>query len=136
MLPSQRAGAIFVVMAGLISACASPAPPPPPIEPPPPPPAPAYVEVGKASWYGPSHQGKRTANGERFDMNAMTAAHRTLPFGTVVTVTNLDNQRSVQVRINDRGPYVRGRVLDLSAAAARRLGIKTDGVAEVRIEAE
>lgn len=67
-------------------------------------------------------------------MNAMTAAHRTLPLGTVVRVTNLENHRSVQVRINDRGPYARGRILDLSAAAARNLGIKEQGVAEVRIE--
>jgi rare lipoprotein A len=134
MLLKGRAGAVVIVTATLLSACASP---PPAVEPPPPPPpapAPAYVEVGKASWYGASHQGRRTANGERFDMNAMTAAHRTLPFGTVVTVTNLDNQRSVRVRINDRGPYVRGRILDLSAAAARSLGIQTDGVADVRLE--
>jgi rare lipoprotein A len=68
-------------------------------------------------------------------MNAMTAAHRTLPFGTIVIVTNLENQRSVRVRINDRGPFARGRILDLSAAAARSLGITADGVAQVRIEA-
>lgn len=67
-------------------------------------------------------------------MNAMTAAHRTLPLGTIIEVTNLENNRSVRVRINDRGPYVRGRILDLSAAAARRLGLKARGVAKVRIE--
>ena len=87
-----------------------------------------------ASWYGPHHDGKRTANGERFNMNAMTAAHRTLPFGTIIRVTNLENQQSVRVRINDRGPYVRDRILDLSAAAARSLGIKAKGAARVRIE--
>lgn len=124
-------------MAAILSACTVSPPPAPSVEPPAPPPpaAPApYVETGTASWYGPNHDGKRTASGERFDMNAMTAAHRTLPFGTVVEVTNLENQRSVRVRINDRGPYARNRILDLSAAAARRLGIKTKGTARVRIE--
>jgi rare lipoprotein A len=134
MMLKERAWAVFVVTAVLLSACASPPPPPPPpVQSPPPAPNP-YVELGQASWYGPSHQGRRTASGERFDMNAMTAAHRTLPFDTIVIVTNLQNQRSVRVRINDRGPYVRGRILDLSAAAARSLGIRTDGVAQVRLE--
>ncbi len=88
-----------------------------------------------ASWYGPWHHGRRTASGERYDMNAMTAAHRTLPLGTIVRVTNLENHLSVSVRINDRGPYTRGRIIDLSAAAARSLGLKAQGVAQVRIEA-
>lgn len=87
-----------------------------------------------ASWYGPWHQGRRTASGERFNSNAMTAAHRSLPLGTIVSVTNLGNHRSVRVRINDRGPYVDGRIIDLSAAAARRLGMQKDGIARVRIE--
>ncbi|MDB5359845.1 MAG: RlpA-like protein precursor [Rhodospirillales bacterium] len=95
---------------------------------------PVFSQVGFASWYGRDHQGHRTANGERFDMHALTAAHRTLPFDTVVRVTRLDTGRTVTVRINDRGPFGRGRVIDLSAAAARTLEISTDGEAEVRIE--
>ena len=132
----KAAGAACILIAVMLSACTAPAPPAPPVQPPPPPPAaPApYVEVGVASWYGPGHDGKRTASGERFDMNAMTAAHRTLPFGTIVQVTNLETQQSVRVRINDRGPYARKRILDLSAAAARSLGIKEKGTARVRIE--
>lgn len=95
----------------------------------------AYVERGQASWYGPGFHGRHTASGERFDQDALTAAHRRLPLGTRVTVTNLDNGRSVRVAINDRGPYVDGRVIDLSRAAARRLGMIDDGVVRVRIEA-
>jgi rare lipoprotein A len=91
----------------------------------------AHVQRGMASWYGESQM---TASGERFDKHAMTAAHRTLPFGTHVRVTNLDNGRSVVVRINDRGPYGHGRIIDLSEAAARRLGMITAGVVPVRIE--
>lgn len=94
----------------------------------------SFTEQGLASWYGKVHQGRRTANGERFDMRAMTAAHRTLPFNTVLRVTNLDNGRTVKVRINDRGPYVRWRIIDLSAAAATQLGMHEDGVATVRLE--
>jgi len=89
---------------------------------------------GIASWYGPGFHGNRSASGERFNQNALTAAHRSLPFGTNVRVTNLNNGRSVIVRINDRGPYIRGRVIDLSAAAARVLGLIRTGVAPVRIE--
>jgi rare lipoprotein A len=130
-----RAYAVSIVLAAVLSACTAAVPPPAPPPPPQPAPAPApYVEVGNASWYGHAHDGARTANGERFNMNAMTAAHRTLPFGTIVRVTNLDNQRSVRVRINDRGPHVGNRILDLSAAAARSLGIAEQGVARVRIE--
>jgi hypothetical protein len=88
--------------------------------------------VGHASWYGPGFHGRRTANGERFDMYAMTAAHKTLPLGTLLLVTNLRNHRSCLVRINDRGPYVAGRMLDLSAGAARAIGI--GGVGTVRID--
>jgi rare lipoprotein A len=96
---------------------------------------PVRMEVtGMASWYGPGFHGNRSASGEVYNQNAMTAAHRTLPFGTNVIVTNLDNGRSVVVRINDRGPYVGGRVIDLSAAAARLLGIMDSGVAPVQLQ--
>lgn len=88
--------------------------------------------IGRASWYGPGFHGNRTANGETYDQNALTAAHRTLPFGTRLRVTNTANGRSVEVRINDRGPFVDGRDLDLSKAAADALGFH--GVATVRIE--
>lgn len=89
---------------------------------------------GIASWYGPGFQGRPTASGERFNTNAMTAAHRHLPFGTRVQVTNLRNGRSVIVRINDRGPFIRGRIIDLSAAAARTLGLLQAGTAPVSVE--
>ena len=87
-----------------------------------------------ASWYGRQHHGKRTASGEPYDMNALTAAHRSLPLGTRVVVTNLDNGRSIEVRINDRGPYTDGRVIDLSYAAARRLGAVGAGVVRVGLK--
>jgi rare lipoprotein A len=89
--------------------------------------------TGKASWYGPGFDGRRTASGERFDRHAYTAAHRTLPHGTRVLVTNLGNGRSVTVRINDRGPFARGRILDLSYAAARDIGMIPTGTATVRM---
>jgi len=95
----------------------------------------AFRQVGTASWYGPGFHGRRTASGERFDQNALTAAHRKLPLGSEVKVTNLDNGRSIIVEINDRGPYKKGRVIDLSKGAARKLGIVDDGLATVRIEA-
>ena len=91
-------------------------------------------EVGIASWYGGEFQGRPTASGEIFETNDMTAAHRTLPFGTHVMVTNLQNDRSVVVRINDRGPFVQGRIIDLSYAAARVLGIVGPGKSRVRLE--
>jgi rare lipoprotein A len=94
----------------------------------------ARAEVGLASFYGAAHQGRRTASGERFDMRAMTCAHRTLPFGTRVRVVDLESGRSVVVRVNDRGPYGEDRVVDLSLAAARKLGIVRRGVARVRVE--
>jgi rare lipoprotein A len=87
-----------------------------------------------ASWYGPGFHGNRSASGEIYNQNAMTAAHKSLPFGTAVQVTNLDNGRSVVVRINDRGPYIGGRVIDLSAAAARVLGLMQTGIAPVQLE--
>ncbi|HEY9724903.1 MAG TPA: septal ring lytic transglycosylase RlpA family protein [Chroococcales cyanobacterium] len=89
--------------------------------------------TGVASWYGPGFHGRRSANGEVYNQNSMTAAHRSLPFGTNVQVTNLNNGRSVIVRITDRGPFVRGRVIDLSAAAARVLGVMQSGVAPVQL---
>src|SRR5206468_4880410 len=81
------------------------------------------IQTGAASWYGPGFHGKRTANGERFNTHALTAAHKTLPFGTQLRVTNERTGRSAVVRINDRGPYARGRVIDLSKAAADAVGI-------------
>lgn len=92
------------------------------------------VISGPASWYGPGFQGRRTANGERFDQNALTAAHRSLPFGTKVKVTCRNSGRSVTVRINDRGPFTGGRVIDLSRAAASKIGIERRGVGAVSIE--
>ena len=97
------------------------------------PPSPA-AERGVASFYGSRHAGRRTASGERFDPADLTAAHRTLPFGTRVRVTNLENGRSVVVRINDRGPFAEGRVIDVSEAAARALGMIDQGLARVRVD--
>jgi rare lipoprotein A len=93
-----------------------------------------YRETGKASWYGQSFHGRRTASGESFDRHELTGAHRTLPFGTVVKVTNLGNGRSALVRINDRGPFAGNRIIDLSYAAAREIGMAGRGVAKVRVE--
>jgi rare lipoprotein A (peptidoglycan hydrolase) len=95
---------------------------------------PTRKEVGEASWYGPGFQGKETANGETFDQKDMTAAHPTLPMGTKAKVTNLENGKKVEVRINDRGPYADDRVIDLSGAAAKKLDMKGDGTAKVKIE--
>ena len=93
-----------------------------------------YYEVGIASWYGPGFHGNRTANGEIYDMYAMTAAHKTLPFGTIVKVVDLDTGRSVIVRINDRGPFIEGRIIDLSYAAALELGMVEKGLAKVGLK--
>ena len=93
-----------------------------------------FEQVGLASWYGSFHAGQRTASGEFFDPDALTAAHRTLPMGAIVWVTNLANRRGVKVRINDRGPRDTGRIIDLSRAAAQRLGFTPSGVMNVRIE--
>ena len=92
-----------------------------------------YDRAGKASWYGKRYHGRTTASGERFDMNAMTAAHRSLPFGTRVRVTNLANRRSVVLTINDRGPYAGGRIIDVSRRAAEILGMVRKGVVRVRV---
>lgn len=95
---------------------------------------PVHKEVGEASWYGPGFQGKETANGETFDQKELTAAHPSLPMGTKAKVTNLENGKKVDVRINDRGPYTGGRVIDLSGAAAKKLDMKEDGSTQVKIE--
>jgi rare lipoprotein A len=134
-----------VVFALLLGACARPQPAPPaetPIPPPPPPgaapptppPAAAVRQRGRVSLYGKGFAGKRTASGENFDPEALTMAHRTLAFGTRVRVTNIANQRSVDVVVNDRGPFVVGRIADVSAAAARQLGMTDDGVIDATLE--
>jgi len=95
---------------------------------------PDWIQQGRVSWYGPGFHGRVTANGETFDTHQLTMAHRSLPFGSEVRVTNLENGRSVVLRVNDRGPYVRGRIADLSRAAADELGFADDGVVRARIE--
>ena len=129
--PIRRLSTLLALAAvALVAACATPAPPPPP----PPPEQPVFHQEGTASWYGTFHQGRVTANGETFDLEAMTAAHRTLPFNVVVRVTNLANGKTIKVRINDRGPYVGRRIIDLSERAARDLGMQQAGTTQVRIE--
>ncbi len=95
---------------------------------------PISTETGKASWYGAPYHNRRSSNGEIYNMNAMTAAHRTLPLGSIVRVTNIKTGRAALVRITDRGPFVKGRVLDVSYAAAKRLDIWQPGIATVKIE--
>ena len=94
----------------------------------------AYRATGIASWYGPGFHGRPTANGETFDQNHLTAAHRTLPMPSMVRVTNLDNGRSIKLRINDRGPFSNGRIIDVSRRAADLLGFRRQGTAKVRVE--
>lgn len=93
-----------------------------------------FTEKGLASYYGSKHQGKKTASGEPFKQEFKTAAHKTIPFGAMVKVTNLENDKSVVVRVNDRGPFVRGRIIDLSSAAFSAIGSTTKGVLKVEIE--
>jgi rare lipoprotein A len=93
-----------------------------------------WYQIGRASWYGKFFQGKETASGEAYDMNQLTAAHRSLPLGSLVRVTNLNNHRSVVVRVNDRGPLPENRVIDLSYAAAHFLGLSHTGTAPVRLD--
>ncbi len=92
------------------------------------------TETGKASYYGNEFNGKKTANGQTFNKNALTAAHKTLPFGTVVKVTNVSNGKTVTVVINDRGPYAKGRIIDLSEKAAASIDMVNQGVAEVKLK--
>lgn len=94
-----------------------------------------FVQTGKASWYGNKFHGRKTSNGERYNMHAMTAAHKTLPMNTWVSVHNLKNNKKIVVRINDRGPFVRGRIIDLSYTGAKRIGIVGPGTAHVRVTA-
>jgi rare lipoprotein A len=122
------AAAIAVAIALQAGACAGARREPPPAG------AEEGAQEGLASFYSDAHHGKKTASGERFDMRAMTCAHRTAPFGTRLRVVALDTGRSVVVRVNDRGPYAKGRVVDLSLAAAQALGIVERGVARVRVE--
>ncbi len=93
----------------------------------------AFQQNGMASYYGPDLHGRRTASGERFNQQAFTAAHRTAPFGSRLQVTNITNGRSVVVRVNDRGPFIRGRIVDVSTVAARQLGMVGRGIARVRV---
>ncbi len=92
------------------------------------------MQTGKASWYGPPYHNHRASNGEIFDMNAMTAAHLTLPLGSIIRVTNIKTGGSTLVRVNDRGPFVEGRILDLSMAAAKKIDVWRVGVAQVKVE--
>ncbi len=120
---------LFLFSFLLLTACAGVGVPPPPA----PPVEVGWEERGIASWYGDPFHGRQTASGEVYDMNAPTAAHQTLPFGTVVRIENLDNGTSTEVRINDRGPFVQGRIIDVSRRGARELGLIEPGTAEVRI---
>ena len=94
----------------------------------------SYSEVGIASWYGKDFHAKKTANGENYDMNTLTAAHRTLPLPSIVRVTNLENGRSLVLRVNDRGPYAKNRIIDISKRGAQLLGFQTQGTAKVRVD--
>ena len=128
--------ALLALLALGAAGCATAPPPRAPMVPPTaamvPAPGP-FTQTGRASWYGEAHHGRRTANGERFDMHALTAAHPTLPFGTRLRVVNLDNDREVEVRVNDRGPSIPGRIIDLSYAAARALDGLAAGIISVRL---
>ena len=141
MEPFPRLAPAVIALALATAACAQPrresataAPTPAPVVVArPAPAAPRVVQTGAASWYGQAHHGKKTTSGEAFDMYALTAAHRSLPLGTRIRVTNVANGRAVDVRINDRGPVIPGRIIDLSYGAARALGAVGDGVFRVRI---
>ncbi len=118
---------VVIILCLLLVGCIKKLPKPPEIEK-------GYTEKGIASWYGDEFKGKPTASGEIFDPDKMTAAHKTLPFGTIVSVTNLDNGKTAQLKINDRGPFVRGRIIDCSKKGAKELGYYSAGTAKVRIE--
>ncbi|MGB7190800.1 MAG: septal ring lytic transglycosylase RlpA family protein [Acidobacteriaceae bacterium] len=134
------AGVVLVTLPGVAGnqpaelSAKAPQPPIFPQGPQPPRPQHHWYQMGRASWYGEMFQGQPTASGEDFDMNAMTCAHRSLPMGSLVKVTNLRNHKSVVVRVNDRGPIPTNRVVDLSYAAARFLGFSRRGTAPVRLE--
>jgi rare lipoprotein A len=142
MLLRHSCRRLVIAMAGMIvlTGChrkrVAQAPPPPPAAPTAqvPAPTPESGETGLASWYGHPYHGRASASGEIYDMEQMTAAHRTLPFGTMVRVHDLDNEKSVDVRINDRGPFVDGRIIDLSHAAARAIEMIGPGTARVGLE--
>ena len=146
--PMPQNGIIGVLLLGCMAGCSLKqdlVPPPSgpqsyeqaaPVEESTPPSKPAIIQVGTASWYGPGFHGQETASGEPFNQHALTAAHRTLPLGTKAKVTNLETGQTVDVTINDRGPYVSGRHLDLSRAAARRIGLIKKGTAKVKIEVQ
>jgi rare lipoprotein A len=123
-LRPHAAALLLVLLATALAGCAGSMPPP----------GSSVTHVGVASYYGREFAGRRTASGERYDPHRLTAAHRSLPFGTRVRVTNLDNGRSVVVRVNDRGPQRRDRILDVSSRAAQRLGFASAGLARVRID--
>lgn len=127
----RRGRAALLAIALFVAGCQA-APPPP--APPPPPPQASAGAVGLASWYEPDNGKARTATGERYDGDGLTAASRTLPLNSEARVTNLANGRSVVVRINDRGPYARDRIIDLSPRAASALGVKDHGLMHVRVE--
>ena len=136
---AARIGLLFVGVMICIGGCARPEASPVATLPVPAPSAapgcPAQiVQEGKASWYGDAHRGEKTASGERFDPAASTAAHRTLPLGTPIEVTNLENGRKTTLVVNDRGPRKKGRVLDISQKGAEDLGFVSDGTTAVRIE--
>lgn len=121
--------ALLLAFIGLTSGCSAPAPKPTyfpgyPI---------GYIERGVASWYGPGFHGNKTANGERYDMYQMTAAHRTLPLGSIAVVRSINSGREVTVRINDRGPFAKGRILDLSLAGAQALDMTGNGTASIEL---
>ena len=133
---NRISGATIFLALFSLAGCATQAPPPPaPQAPPRAARTPFFSESGLASFYGDAQDGNTTASGETFHQFRFTAAHRTLAFGTVVRVTNMNNGRSVTVSINDRGPHVKGRIIDLSYAAARALGMRRDGVVPVKLQA-